>query len=296
VAYVLWTLVGVGALVVAWQITAPYTGLAKLTLLLLALSLWPLLLAFYYGQPITIQLAVVAGAWWLCTKDRPLAGGAALALATFMKPQMVALMPVALLLSGRYRVVAGWASGCLVLGIATALALGPSGLSSWWQALNEGQSSPAHVEYTLVHFFGFGPLTYSLWAIQGVAALVLAWLRRRELEIVFAAGLVGSTATAFHFHEADYTSLILAAWLVLRTSPPLWHRLFLLAGFIPMQLLTYGPRADQLVWDVAAHAPQLVWDAGWLAILIAGGFAAKRVVDQAALGRPKDRKVSFDLH
>jgi hypothetical protein len=279
IAYVLWTLVSLGALVLAWHIAAPYTGLAKVTLLLLAIGLWPVMLAFYFGQPILIELALVAAAWWLCTKDQPLAAGAALALATFMKPQLVALVPVALLVSGRYRAVTGWAGGCLLLGIASAAALGPSGLSSWWHAVNEGQATPAHVEYTLVHFFGMGPLTYLLWALQGTAALFIAWRRKRDVEIVFAAGLLGTTVTAFHFHEADYSSLVLAAWFVLRTSPPLWHRLWLLAGVVPMQVMTYGPRANQPIWDIATHAPQLLWDAGWLAILIAGGFAAKRATD-----------------
>jgi hypothetical protein len=279
IAYVLWTLVSLGALVLAWHVAAPYTGLAKVTLLLLAIGLWPVMLAFYFGQPIVIELALVAAAWWLCTKDRPLAAGAALALATFMKPQLVALVPVALLVSGRYRAVTGWAGGCLLLGIASAAALGPSGLSSWWHAVNEGQATPAHVEYTLVHFFGMGPLTYLLWALQGTAALFIAWRRKRDVEIVFAAGLLGTTVTAFHFHEADYSSLVLAAWFVLRTSPPLWHRLWLLAGVVPMQVMTYGPRANQPIWDIATHAPQLLWDAGWLAILIAGGFAAKRATD-----------------
>jgi hypothetical protein len=275
-AYVVWTVVSLAALILVWRIAAPYAGLARLTLLLVAVGLWPVLLAFYYGQPIMIQLACVAAAWWLCAKDRPVAGGAMLALATFMKPQLVALLPVALLVSGRYRATAGWALGCLVLGIATVLALGSPGLSSWWQALSDGQTSPAHVEYTLAHLLGSGPLTYVLWALQGAAALFAAWWRRRELEIVFAAGLVGTAATAFHFHEADYSALILAAWLFLRTAPPVWQRLWMLAGIIPLQLLTFGPGADQPIWDIGAHSPQLIWDAGWIAILIAGGFATAR--------------------
>jgi hypothetical protein len=269
VAYVLWTLVSLGALVIAWHIAAPFKGLAKWALLLAALGLWPVMLAFYFGQPIMIQLALVAGAWWLCTKDRPLAAGAVLALGTFMKPQLVALIPLALLVSGRYRVVAGWTVGCLVLGIASAVTLGPSGLSSWWHALNEGNSAPTHVEYTLVHLFGFGPLTYALWAIQGTAALLVAWWRKRDVEIVFAAGLLGTAATAFHFHELDYSILVLAAWLVLRTSPPLGHRLWLLLGVLTMQLMDYGTEDLQ---PVTWHTPQLIWDAAWLGILAVSSY------------------------
>jgi len=278
VAYAVWTLLSLAALVLTWHLTAPYGGLAKATLLLLATGLWPVLLSFYFGQPIMLLLASVAGAWWLCNHDRPLAAGAALALATYLKPQALLLLPAALLLAGRYRMVAAWVTGCATLGIATLVAIGPSGLVGWWHAIREVQGLRVDTEYTLVHLLGAGPVTYAVWIIQGAAALTVAWRRRRELEIVFAAGLIGTAATASYFHEADYSLLVLAAWLVLRTTPPLWHRLYLLAGIIPLQLLTFGARGFSPALDTAVHAPQLIWDAGWLAILLAGGLAAKAVL------------------
>jgi hypothetical protein len=105
IAYALWAAVSLASLVGAWYVAAPYTGLAKLTLLLAAIALWPVLLAFYYGQPSVVLLLLVAVAWWLCVHDRPFAAGATLAVATFLKPQAVALIPLALLVSGRYRPV-----------------------------------------------------------------------------------------------------------------------------------------------------------------------------------------------
>jgi hypothetical protein len=79
--------------------------------------------------------------------------------------------------------------------------------------------------------------------------------------------VLGSAATAFHFHELDYSVLILAAWLVLRTSPPLWHRIYLLAGVVPMQMMIFGqdpnPGGTNILW----HAPILIWEVGWLGIL-----------------------------
>ncbi len=277
VAYALWTVLSLGALVWAWHIAAPYTGLAKITLLLLALALWPVLLAFYYGQPSMVLLLLVGVAWWLCAHERPLAAGAALALATFLKPQVVMLVPLALLVSGRYRSVVGWMLLCAALAIASIVTLGPSGLMGWWHALKDVQADPAHSYNTLAHLFGSGPLTYALWALQGTAALFIARWRKRELEIVFAAGILGSAAVAFHFHECDYSSLVLAAWLVLRTSPPMWHRLWLVAGVVPMQLMTYEAAAPGLV----LVAPQLIWDATLLAILAAGGVAGRGVLAPA---------------
>jgi hypothetical protein len=261
----------------AWRLAAPYAGLEKATLLLAAIGMWPVLLAFYFGQPIIVVVALLALAWWLCNKQQPLAAGAALALATFLKPQDVILVPAVLLVSGRYRAVGGWMVGCLALGVATILTLGSSGLTSWAQALQSGAAVQSHFEYTLAYFFGLGPLTFILWTVQAVGALIIARLRRSEAETVFAVGILGSAAIAFHFHEADYSILILAAWLFLRTSPPLWHRLWLLIGILPMQnLVILGPAASQ-PQAIASHAPQLIWDALWLAILLATTLAGPRL-------------------
>ena len=270
VAYALFSLVLLAALVFAWYLAAPYAGLGKATLLLLALALWPVMLSFYFGQPSMLLLALVAGSWWLCAHDRPLIAGVALALATFLKPQVVVLVPLALLVSGRYRAFFGWAAGCAVLGIATIAALGVDGIASWWQALKYVQADPAHAYYTLAQPLGGGALTYALWALQGAAALAVAWRRRAELEIVFTAGVLGSVAVAFHLHQADYSNLILAGWLFLRTSPPLWQRLWLLAGVVTMQALTLGP-----------PTPQLLWDAAWLAILVVSSFFGSGASDPA---------------
>jgi Glycosyltransferase family 87 len=273
VAYGLWTLISLAALVLAWRLAAPYTGIAKLSLLLLSIGLYPVLLAFYFAQPTILVVAAVAVSWWFAQHERPGAAGIALAVATFLKPQVLTVLPLALLMSGRIRLVAWWAAGCAALGVLTLLVIGESGALSWWQAIKANQADPVHSVYTLAGVIGGGPVTYLLWAVQGVVALAIARLRRAQLEIVFAAGLLGSAATAFHFHELDYSSLVLAAWLVLRTAPPLWHRFYLLAAIVPMQLMIYGPTNDQGTWDLLWHAPILIWDAGWLAILLAGAFA-----------------------
>ena len=256
-AYAVWSAVLLGALVLAWHIAAPYAGLRKVVLLLVALAVWPVLDAFFFGQPSTLQLALLAAAWWMCANDRPLAGGAALAFATALKPHTVILVPVALAISGRYRPFVSWAATCTAIAAVFVLALGPSGLNNWWQALIYGQTDPGQaIYYTTAYLFGSGPASYAIEALQGVAALVIARRRRDNLNVVFALGLVGSLAFAFHLHQYDYIALILAAWLILRTAPPLWHRLWLLAGVGTLQSL-----------DLGQPIPQLVWDLGWLVIL-----------------------------
>jgi hypothetical protein len=266
VAYALWSVISLAALISAWHIAAPYSGLRKAALLLAALALWPVLDAFYFAQPSLLLLALLAGAWWLCAKDRPYAAGAALALASAIKPHTMLLVPFALAASGRYRPFLSWAAVCSVLAIACVLALGPSGLNNWLQTLEYGQTDTGQAHYTLAYVSGTGPLTYALEGLQGAVALVIAWRRRTDLNLVFAVGLLGSLVFAFHLHQYDYVALVLAAWLVLRTGLPLWHRFWLLAGVATMQTISLG---DPL--------PQLVWDFGWLVILGVGAAVRSEV-------------------
>jgi hypothetical protein len=256
VAYALWTAASLGALVWAWRVAAPGRGLARLSLLLLALTVWPVMDALYYGQPTLIVIALAAASWWFCSRDRALAAGVALAIATALKPQLVILVPVALLVSGRYRPFAAWAGAIVVLAGLSAVVLGPAGLSGWVQAVRYVQSDGGHSFFTFARIVGAGPIAYVAEALLGLVALVVARRRRNEVDVVFCAGLVGSLASAFHLHQPDYGSLVLAAWLLLRTAPPVWHRAWLVAGIATMQLISLGQ-----------PIPQLLWDAGWLVIL-----------------------------
>jgi hypothetical protein len=108
-AYLVWTLVSLGALVLAWYLVAPYRGLAKASLLLLALAVWPVMESFYWGQPSLEVLGLVAVAWSLNQRGRPAAGGVALALAVALKPNIIVLVPLALLVSGRFRIFVAFA-------------------------------------------------------------------------------------------------------------------------------------------------------------------------------------------
>jgi hypothetical protein len=284
-AFALWTVLSLVALVLAWHICAPYSGLKKWTLLTVALGLWPVALAFDLGQPTMVVMGLVALAFWFATKGWPLQAGVMLALATFFKPQAVLLLPAALLAAGQIRMVVAWAAGCAVLGVLSVASLGGSGVAEWWHTTQTVQSLPVNREYTLAHVLGSGPPAYVLWLVQGAAALYVARQRRLQLEIVFAAGLVGSVATAWYFHEPDYTALLLPAWLMLRTSPPIWQRLYLLAGIVPMQLMTYWADPHNIPATLLTRGSQLAWDAGWLAILVASCVMAHGGLRQGEIAR-----------
>jgi glycosyl transferase family 87 len=273
VAYLLWTLLSLAAFLFAWHIAAPYTGLAKVTALLVALGLWPVMQAFYYGQPNFLILALIAGAWWLARRDKMLAAGIAIAFATALKPQVVFMVPVCLVAAYRLKPVLAWAAGCVALAALFAVELGPSGIAAYWQALKLGQADAGHTFFTVGYLFALHvvPATYAILFIQGALCVFVAWRRRDDLDIVFAAGLLGSLVTSLHLHQPDYINLVLAAWLVLRGTPSLAHKLWFAAGVVTMQTLTLGQ-----------PVPQLLWDLGWLAILAVGGFTSQRALAPAA--------------
>ena len=273
-AYLAWTLLSLGLLVWMWHVAAPYDGLAKLTLLLAALALWPVMEVFFYGSPTLVLLALVTLAWWLMRREQMLAAGVALAFATVLKPQVLLMVPVCLLFAGRIRTVLGWAAGCVLLGAASVAALGMTGLAGFWQALQAVQSDTGHAYFTIAYLTGLGAVTYAILALQGAACVVVAWRRRDDLDVVFAVGLLGSLMVSFHLHQPDYVNLLVAAWFVLRGNPSWFHRGWLALGFVTMQLLTVG-----------LPAPQLVWDVVWLAILGLG--LGERQIRPVSLSMPR---------
>ena len=256
VAYLIWTVLGAGALVWAWHLAAPFGGLGKLAMLFAGLALWPVMEAFYFGQPTAFVLALVATSWWLMRRDRMVWAGVALAVATTLKPQVVVMVPLCLLAAGQVRPIIAYAASGVLIAAVSALSLGATGLRDFWQTLQWIQTDAGHRFFTPAYLFGTGPLLYAVLALSAIACLFVAWRRRDDLDVVFATGLLGSLMVSFHLHQPDYSNLLLAAWLVLRGAPSLAHKAWLALGFVTMQVLTFG-----------VPAPQLIWDVVWLAIL-----------------------------
>jgi hypothetical protein len=110
----------------------------------------------------------------------------------------------------------GWTAA---LSAAFALTLGSAGINGFINATVMVQADPIHQFDTMAFVFGIGPVTYGVEAVLGALALVIAYLRRAELEMVFALGVLGSVMASPHMHEPDYALDVLAAWLVVRAGP-----------------------------------------------------------------------------
>ena len=143
-----------------------------------------------------------------------------------------------------------------VLSVVVVLAVGSAGINGFISATLAVQSDPIHQFDTMAYVFGIGPATYAIELFLGGIALVVAYLRRAELDLVFALGVLGSVMASPHMHQPDYALNVLAAWLVLRTGPGFAHKLWLVLGVPACQLTA-----------LALPLPQLLWETVWLGLL-----------------------------
>jgi hypothetical protein len=255
-AYLVWTLISLAALIVAWWLVSPGEGLARITLLLVALAIWPVHYAFWLGQTVIPVIALLALTWWLLEREMWAAAGAVLALTLLIKPQSALLLPAALLASGRWKPVAYCALVGLPLVLVSAASLGSSGIALYMQDVTYTGADPVHSVLTFGNVFGRGQLATGVETGLGLLALGLSWYRRDRLDLVFALGIVGTAASASYFHEYDCAVLVVAAWVVWRRMPSVPQRLWLLVGVAAAQFIAIG-----------LALPMLLWEAIWIVLL-----------------------------
>jgi glycosyl transferase family 87 len=253
--FVVWVIFTTALLIGAWWLVAPGRGLGRVTLLLIAFALWPMYYAFLIGQTVPLTIACLAACWWFLDRQRWAPAGITLALALFVKPQLVLLLPLALLVSGRWRPVLYCALGSLVLGAVSLASLGPHGIATYETSVSYTSTNVFHGILTFA-WFGRGMVATSIEVSLGLIALALAWYRRDRVDLVFALGIVGSTASAFYLHEYDVPIFVLPAWVLLRSRLSVPQRAWLLLGIACEQLVAIG-----------VIRPILLWEAGWIGLL-----------------------------
>jgi hypothetical protein len=129
-AYGFWALLTFAALAIALAWSGVSTGITRWIAVVAALSPWWVPHAVIVGQVVPLVAAGVVVAWRLLREDRDVAAGLALAL-IFLKPNTAILVPVALLVAGRYRAVAVWAAAGTALAVVVVVVLGSHGLSAY---------------------------------------------------------------------------------------------------------------------------------------------------------------------
>src|SRR5438552_12131221 len=119
VAYWVWSALLLAALAAASWLVSPPVGRARVIFRAAALGWLPVIYGLQLGQPGLFVALGVAASYALLRSGRPLESGLALGL-TVLKPQLGFLVPVALLVGGRYRAFAGAAIAISLLVLASA--------------------------------------------------------------------------------------------------------------------------------------------------------------------------------
>ena len=228
-AYWLWSLLLVLALVLAWRLAAPGHGRVRLIFLVAAIGWLPVIYGLTLGQPVLFVAAGVAGCYALLLRDRRLAAGAVLAVLV-LKPQVAFLVPAALLVTGRWRAFSAAAVVLAVLAILSALALGAGGVATYEQRLSFASNVPENQVQTLAALIGNLQATRVVQAVIALWTLGLAYrLRNRGPGLILAVAMVGGLAAAPYVHYDDLAMLGLAGWLYLRSPAHAWGWAYVLA-------------------------------------------------------------------
>jgi hypothetical protein len=251
-----WALVNIAAMVAAWRLASPGTGLVRVAVLLGSLAIWLTVFSLERGQPVLITFALAIGCWWAASRKQEVLAGILLALAFAIKPQDILLLPAALLVCGFRRATVWWLATSVVLWAVFALVLGPTGIGTYLAGLSWTVSDPNFTAQPLVAPFGPRASLFIGQAVFAVAALVGMWRQRRSLRVAFAIGIVGTLVSGVHFHEYDFAGLVFAAWLAFGETTSVVEFAWLGVGIVCAQLPAIGIRL-----------PIVLWQPVWLAML-----------------------------
>ena len=235
VAYWAWSGLLLAALGLTWHLAAPRGSITRVIQLAAAVGWLPVIYGLQLGQPAIFVALGVAASYWLMRTNRPLWAGVALG-AIVLKPQLAFLVPPALLVARRHRAFVGSLLALGALAAASAIALGPGGISAYEARLTFAASVPANRELTLAFFVGDLTVTRAVQVVIAGWALVLAYrTRRRGPEWLFVCALVGGMLATPYVHLDDLMMLGLAAWLWLRANPSTWTWGYALAVVVAVE-------------------------------------------------------------
>lgn len=229
IAYWIWSAMLVAALVATWRLAAPGAGRMGIFFLAAAIGWLPVIYALQLGQPGLLVGLGVAASYALLRAGRPFWAGVALGAIIF-KPQLAFLVPPALLAARRDRAFLGSFVVLVALGLASAVALGPSGLHDYASRLGYAAGVPVNRDLTLAAFLGNVTVTRAVQVLIAAWTLFLVFrLRHREPEWIYVCALSGSLLATPYVHLDDLAMLGLAGWLCLRANPPRRTWVYLLA-------------------------------------------------------------------
>ncbi len=217
-AYWVWVALSVAALAAAVWFARPRHHPVALYLIWWA-ALGPLWFSAYEGQVTILVAAALLVGWRLLETRRDFVGGAILALALF-KPHLVLLLPLALLVAGRFRALLGFAAPAAAAVIAMLVTLHPDGIQGYLVTLFLPKPKTDTAE-TLNTALGGGTAVLAIQAAAVIAVIAIAVRARRARTAwqVVVSALLGSFLLASYWHPQDYLALDAAAAIMLAAGP-----------------------------------------------------------------------------
>ena len=244
VAYACWTALLTGCVIVAWRLVVP-TGsrLTRWTALAAMLAVMPVLYALLLGQILILELAVIAAVWWLVSREHEVQAGILLTVLVF-KPQVAFLIPVALLVIGRWRTVAVWLAGSALIAVIALWTTGIDGLRDYANRVSDAASTPPQffvpTQFTLAGLFGHGLLTVAIAGLLVALTIAAVYRHRGEAPAVpIACALIGSMLVTPYLHQQDLATLLLAGGIAARGRLDQWQVRVLIAGYSLMLAISY---------------------------------------------------------
>jgi hypothetical protein len=250
-AHVVWTVLLLASLIVAWWLLRPDGQGPRWWWLLAMVALFPAMFSIGIAQPQMLVLLAFAGAVRLRGSGRPFWAGVALSV-VWLKPQLAFLLPVALVVARQWRVLLGLAAAGGLLGLLQLAALGPSGLGGYLAALQLAATFELQRRLSLVGLVPDPLFTVLRVVIVVLLALACLGSRRRDYPLI-AAPLASLLVTPYSGFQ-DVALLAGVTWIWLRESPEWGVRAFLLVGWVGAEFtLLWGPYplvGFELAWMV----------------------------------------------
>ncbi len=244
VAYACWTALLTACVIVPWRLVVP-TGsrLTRWTALAAMLAVMPVLYALLLGQILILELAVIAVVWWLVSRGHEVPAGILLTVLVF-KPQVAFLVPVALLVIGRWRTVAVWLGGSALIAVIALWTTGIDGLRDYANRVSDAASTPPQffvpTQFTLAGLFGHGVLTVAIAGLLVALTIAAIYRHRGEAPAVpIACALIGSMLVTPYLHQQDLATLLLAGAIAVQGRLDQGQVRVLIAGYSLILAISY---------------------------------------------------------
>jgi hypothetical protein len=236
VALLAWSVLLLVAAWLVWRLAAPGVGITRLAHLALFAGVFPTAFGLMVGQPVALVAAAVAGSWWLADRRRDVLAGVVLSLAT-LKPQLALLVPLCLLVAGRWRILGAWLAASGVIGVVALVMLGGDGLQRYHDALSLASQWAPTRAFAVAGPLGLGPQLYAVEVLVVLIAVAAAWQQRHgDVGRIYATGIVASLLFTPYVGFQDFAVLIVASWLLIRSGVTSFQVALMVVGYTLLEL------------------------------------------------------------